>query len=70
MSHIAGQQVGSEEQYRGHSVIVTYYGPDCLAYVDGQQVGDFWIDVNAARMGARKQIDQVEDEKAKARRKA
>lgn len=70
MGAIAGKQLGSTTSYRGHTIAISYYGPDLLAYVDEQQVGDFWVDVASAERGAKAYIDRVEDQKAKEKAKA
>ena len=49
--------------YRGREIVVTLYGPDLLAFVDGQQCGQFWLNVGAAQKAAEQHIDQVEKEK-------
>jgi hypothetical protein len=62
---IERKRIGEVECYRGHEIEARYMGPDLLAYVDGSQVGCYWIDAESARAGARRYVDQIEDEKRK-----
>jgi hypothetical protein len=65
MSHIAGTPLGAPVNYRGHEIVLSFYGPDMLAYVDSGQVGDFWIDVASADAGAKRYIDRLIEEREK-----
>lgn len=65
---VAGKPLGRPIKYKDREVLVTFYGPDLLVYVDEQQVGDFWIDVASADAGARRHIDLQEREAANVRR--
>jgi hypothetical protein len=63
---MSGSLVGTPYRYRGSEVQVRRYQPDYLAYVDGNQVGSFWISAEAADKAARRHIDAVLEERARA----
>lgn len=65
---VARKQIGPAETYRGHIIVVRHMGPDLLCYVDGNQVGDFWLTAEAAGAGGRRYIDDIiENERTKRR---
>lgn len=56
--------VGEPIKYKGHRVEARYMGPDLLCYVDGREVGHFYLNAEAARKAGRDHVDQLEKEKA------
>jgi len=60
---IERKTIGETEHYKGHEIEVRYMGPDLLAYVDGQEVGNFYLTAEYARAAGRRYIDQQEKEK-------
>lgn len=63
-------KVRPTEHYRGSDVDVVFLGPDLLCQVNGQQIGGYWLNAEAASANGRRYIDQVEDEKARKARGA
>ena len=51
--------VGAVEQYIDHEIEVRRYGPDYLAYVNHEQVGQFWVTPQAAARAARASVDET-----------
>lgn len=45
------------ETYRGRTLEARYMGPDLLAFVDGAELGSFYIDAQAAIEGAQRFVD-------------
>jgi hypothetical protein len=56
--------VGGEYKYRDHLIRVELMQPDYLLYVDGMQVGQFWLTPFDADAEAHRYIDFIETEKA------
>ena len=56
--------VGEPLQYKGHTIEAKFLGPDLLCYVDGAELGSFFVDAESARKGGMRYVDQVEKEKA------
>lgn len=54
--------VGEPEKYKGRKIEARFCGPDLLCYVDGQDVGQFHLNVEAAKRAGRLYIDQCERE--------
>lgn len=61
--------VGKPETYQGRTIEARFCGPDLLCYVDGLEVGNFYLTVEAAKAAGRRYVDQVLDEQVKARQK-
>lgn len=55
--------VGPVLRYRGHEIEARLLGPDLLCYVDGQQVGEYWLTAQAAHNAGQRHVDTIEDEK-------
>ena len=55
--------VGEVETYLGRKIAALYCGPDLLCAVDGVEVGNFYMTVEAAHAAGRRYVDQVEKEK-------
>jgi hypothetical protein len=70
MTRIVRPQIGPTEDYRGHQIIVRYFGPDLICEVDGEDLAAFYIDADAARRGGQRYVDDIEKDKAKAGRAA
>lgn len=60
--------VGPVQQYRGHTIEARLLGPDLLCYVDGQQVGEYWLTAQAAHSAGQRHVDALEDAKKEKRR--
>ncbi len=59
------QPIGDPVHYRGHLITVTHMGPDLLAYVDGSEISNFYMNREAAVQAAKMHVDLIEKEKAK-----
>ena len=58
--------VGEPEKYRGRLISAHYMGPDLLAWVDGEELPNFYETTEAARAAARRYIDrQIEEAEKK-----
>lgn len=51
------QMVGQPENYQGRTITVRLMGPDLLGYVDDIELSGFFWTAEAARVAARKYID-------------
>jgi hypothetical protein len=63
--NVQRQQIGEAIQYKGRDIVVRHMGPDLLCFVDGQEVGNFYIDRPAAIDAGVRYIDQIEKEAKK-----
>jgi len=45
------------ESYQGRKIEARYMGPDLVCYVDGTELGGFYIDAQAAIEGGQRFID-------------
>lgn len=54
--------VGAPEAYKGRKIEARFCGPDLLCYVDGSGVGQFYLNVEAAKRAGRLHIDLCEKE--------
>lgn len=64
---IERKKVGKTERYKGSDIEVRFMGPDLLAYVDGMELPNFYLDAEAARAAGRRYVDEEQKErKAKA----
>jgi len=57
--------IGEPVEYRGKKIEVRHMGPDLLAYVDGEELPNFYVDADSARAAGRRYIDQILKEKEK-----
>lgn len=57
------KQIGDPVHYKEHLITVTHMGPDLLAYVDGSEISNFYMNREAALKAAREYIDQIEKQK-------
>lgn len=57
---IKRKKVGPTEKYCGHEIEARFLGPDLLCYVDGQEVGNFYLTAEAARAAGRRYVDNIE----------
>lgn len=53
------------EVYKARTIEARYMGPDLLCYVDGVDLGPFYVDVRAAIGGGKRYIDAEEEALAK-----
>lgn len=56
MSTIVRKLIRSET-YQGRTIEARYMGPDLLCFVDGTELGSFYIDARAAIEGGQRFID-------------
>jgi len=57
--------VGDVIKHSGHVLHVEFMGPDYLSFVDGMQIGQFWLSPKAAIKGAINYVDMLELENKK-----
>lgn len=62
--------IGEAVIHKGRKVEARYCGPDCLCYVDGFNIGNFYLTAMAAREAGVRYINQVEAEKKKTAEKS
>ena len=63
---IERKQVGDAERYLGRRLTAHYMGPDLLARVDGVELANFYVGVEAAIAAGRRYVDdQVKEQKGK-----
>lgn len=64
--------VGDPYKYRGHLVTATFIGPDLLGYIDGEEMPNFYLDLEAVRKTAERNVDlkikEQEEKKGERRR--
>lgn len=58
MAKIERRLIGEPEQYRGATIEARRMGPDLLAYVDGVELPNFYLNTEAVRVAGRKYVDQ------------
>jgi hypothetical protein len=56
MSKVTRQLIRSET-YHGRTIEARRMGPDLLCYVDGSELGSFYIDAQAAIAGGQRFVD-------------
>lgn len=59
---IVRKQIGEGIEYKGRELVARFMGPDLLLYVDGVQVGNFFIDRPSAIDAGVRYVDQLEKE--------
>lgn len=62
------RKVVKSESYLGRNLEARFMGPDLLAFCDGMELGNFYVDVEAALASGRRYVEA--DQKAKAEAKA
>jgi len=64
VTRVERRQVGEAIPYRGHVIIVRFFGPDLICEVDGEDLSAFYLTAEAARKGGERFVDDVEKAKA------
>lgn len=64
---IQRKTVGEPLPYKGRKIVATFLGPDLLVSIDDVELPTFYVDLEAARSGAMKYVD--DEIKAKEKRK-
>lgn len=54
--------VGEPLQYKGHKIEARYMGPDLLCYVDNQNIGQFYLNVEAVKTAGKRYVDELTKE--------
>ena len=62
------KQIGPTLNYKDHKIEARFCGPDCLCYVNGNDLGSFHLTADAARNAGMRYVDQVEKEKEKSKK--
>lgn len=51
------QPVGEPYIYRGYKITATLIGPDLLGQIDGEEMPNFYMDLQAVRRAAERNVD-------------
>lgn len=61
-----GRKQLAKYKHAGHTVEIYFLGPDLLVYVDGSELSPFYSNLDGARKGALRYINEIEKEKCNA----
>ena len=69
---IERQSVGEPHRYRGFVITATHIGPDLLGQIDGEEMSNFYLDLEAVRKAGERNVDlkikEREEKKGERRR--
>lgn len=62
---VVERKLVKSENYHKHILQARHMGPDLLGFVDGMELSNFFVDVEAALSAGRRYIDNQEEEERK-----